>query len=578
MLNNKKRPGAFAVYISDWDIDILDFLDSKKKNGDDRRRLHGLFIAVNTSTLFIDRDENEENWTLFDPYDVPNLLKDDAYGDKFKEYYEEYEEEFKNDPSRFNENTEVIPAKDLMRKIAMSYGTEGMPFQHFIDNTNNKHKRKELGKIRASNLCFTGDTKIAVADGRNNMTIKELAEESKGKNTFKVYSAKELDNVRKTKAWLTVKSDAVAFKTGTKNIITIKLENKDEFRCTKDHELALVSGGYIKAEDSIGKSLKSFYNHTTSEQGIKVIDIIDNSEIEDVYDLTVPDTNNFYILTSKEDETDMVSQGVLVHNCTEILQGLNEDDTIVCNLGSINLARVNTEEDLTRVTKLAIRALDNSIDLTKYPTEKAKKTQTDRRTIGLGALGEAEMLVNKKIIYGSEEHKVLIDEVYGIIEDVSEETSKELAKEKGSCIIDGVRNAYLRATAPNSTSAIFASTTNSMEAVFDLVWIEENNNVDIKMTAPNIQSDNFNYYVSAYDVDPFTAIDLTAIRYKHVDQGLSHNIFLRPEGLKLSTIRKLIRYACRKGLGTLYYFRTKAPTNKGITKQENKIACVGCAN
>lgn len=378
--------------------------------------MQDLFLAINTSNLFIERDENDLEWTLFDPYDVPNLLKDDVYGDKFVECYTEYEKEFHEHPERFNENTETIKAKELMRKITLSYVNEGMPFQHFIDNTNIKHKRKELGKIRALNLC------------------------------------------------------------------------------------------------------------------------------------------------------------------TEILQGLTENDTIVCNLGSINLAKVNTKEDLTRVTRLATRALDNSIDLTKYPTEKAKKTQLARRTLGIGALGEAEMLVNKKLIYGSEEHKVLIDEVYSTIEEASSTMSKELAIEKSSCIIDGERNAYTMATAPNSTSAIFASTTNSIEAVFDLIWIEDNNGSDIKMTAPNINSDNYGYYISAYDVDPFDAIDLTAIRYKHTDQGISHNIFLRPEGLKLSTVRKIIRHAAKKGLGSTYYLRTKAPTNNEITKQDNKISCVGCVN
>jgi len=453
-----------------------------------------------------------------------------------------------------------------MRKIALSYVNEGMPFQHYIDNTNIKHKRKELGKIRALNLCFTGDTKVAVADGRNDVTIKELAEESGGKKKFKVCAGKYKNNM-----WNKVTSEAVAFKTGTKKVITILLANGDKFRCTEDHKLALSIGGYINAVDSIGCTLEPFFIDDIHVD-TKVYGIIDDNEIEDVYDLTVPETDNFYILTSKD-------SGVLVHNCTEIVQGLTEEDTIVCNLGSINLARVNTKEDLVRVTRLATRALDNSIDLTKYPTEKSKKTQMARRTLGIGALGEAEMLVNKKLIYGSEEHKKLIDEVYSIIEETSNNMSKELAIEKGSCIIDDVRNAYIMATAPNSTSAIFASTTNGIEAVFDLIWIEDNNGSDIKMTAPNINSDNFGYYISAYDVDPFDAIDLTAIRYKHTDQGISHNIFLRPEDLKLSTVRKIIRYASKKGLGSTYYLRTKAPTNNNkITKQDNKITCVGCVN
>ena len=408
------RPGAFAIYMSCWDIDIWDFLDLKKKNGEERRRAQDLFTAINTNNLFIERDENEGSWTLFDPYDVPNLLKEDAFGPQFDIYYKEYEEAFKNNPEKFNPYTQTIEAKELMRKMCLTYNDEGMPFQHFIDNTNLKHRRKELGKIRASNLC------------------------------------------------------------------------------------------------------------------------------------------------------------------TEILQALREDDTIVCNLGSINLARVNTPDELKRVTRLAIRALDNSIDLTIYPSEKAKKTQLDRRTTGLGMLGEAEMVANMKIMYGSEEHKVLIDMVYGTISREADKISQELAIEKGSCIIPGWRNAYLLATAPNSTSGIFASTSPSHEAVFDKVWIEETNGRNVKVTAPNINIENFEYYISAYDVDQFVALELTAIRYKHTDQGISHNIYLRPENLKLSTIRLILRHAAKLGVGTTYYMRSKPPANNVV--KENTIACFGCAN
>ena len=72
--------------------------------------------------------------------------------------------------------------------------------------------------------------------------------------------------------------------------------------------------------------------------------------------------------------------------------------TAVCNLASINLSKIYTQEDLARVVPLAVRMLDNVIDLNFYPTEKTKRTNEANRAVGLGVMGEAELLASKRSI------------------------------------------------------------------------------------------------------------------------------------------------------------------------------------
>lgn len=409
---NGNRPGAFAVYINIWDIEIFDFIDMKKKNGEDRVRAQDLFPAINIDDLFMERLIADGKYTLFDPHDVP-LLRN-SYGKEFKKHYENYEKEFLKSPDDFNPNTKVVETKTVIKHVVNSLYNEGSPYIHFIDNSNNAHRYPELGKIHTSNLC------------------------------------------------------------------------------------------------------------------------------------------------------------------TEIFQPTSETRTAVCNLGSINLARVNTKKDIRRVVRIAIRLLDNLIDISNYPSKKAEITQKERRSIGLGALGEAESIAQKFIHYGSDEHLEFIDEVYKTMRDTANRTTRALAKEKGSCIIEGVRNAYLMATAPNTTSGALAGTTNSHECAYNKVWTEDNVLGNHLVTAPNLTIENYPYYVNSYDVDQLKLIDATAIRTKYIDQGISHSVFLYPENLRESRLKEIIVYAWKKKLKSLYYWRSKPPSK---TKTRNqKISCVGCEN
>ena len=138
------RKGAIATYIEPWHRDINDFLDLRKNSGEERRRAHDLFPALWIPDVFMERVQENGDWTLFDPYEVPTLHS--LYGDDFKEEYliAEKSEIYTKD---------VIPAKELWKKILTSYFETGMPFLCFKDQANKSNPNDHLGVIRSSNLC-----------------------------------------------------------------------------------------------------------------------------------------------------------------------------------------------------------------------------------------------------------------------------------------------------------------------------------------------------------------------------------------------------------------------------------------
>lgn len=124
--------------------------------------------------------------------------------------------------------------------------------------------------------------------------------------------------------------------------------------------------------------------------------------------------------------------------CTEIALPTNRDEIAVCNLGSVNLAQHLSEDGsvdwnkLAETVKVAMRALDNVIDLNLYPSEKAKRSNLQNRPVGLGIMGFAELLARKGISYNEPEAAELADQIAEFVSYHAILTSHELAKERGS--------------------------------------------------------------------------------------------------------------------------------------------------
>jgi len=138
------RKGAIAEYMPDWHIDFFDFLKMRENGGDERKRAQDIFPALWASDEFMRREQNDEMWSMFDPFEVPEL--NNLYGDAFTKAYREAE---KNP----NIKKKRVKARELFAAVVQAAFKHGVPFVCFKDTANESHKNKHTGMIRSSNLC-----------------------------------------------------------------------------------------------------------------------------------------------------------------------------------------------------------------------------------------------------------------------------------------------------------------------------------------------------------------------------------------------------------------------------------------
>lgn len=296
--------------------------------------------------------------------------------------------------------------------------------------------------------------------------------------------------------------------------------------------------------------------------------------------------------------------------------------TAVCNLASINLSKIHTKEDIERVVPIAIRMLDNVIDLNFYPNRKVKVTNLDNRAIGLGVMGEAQMLAESRIEWGSDAHLQKIDAIMESVSYNAIKSSCELAQEKGvysdfvgsewskgifpidkanneaKALVDrgglfaydydwnalreevktkGMRNGYLMAIAPTSSISILVGTTQTIEPIYKRKWFEENLSGLIPVVAPNLSLDNWNYYTSAYEIDQRLLVKAAAVRQKWIDQGQSTNIFMALNLASGKYLNEIYTLAWKLGLKSTYYLRSQSIEAEISTDtMDRSIECEGC--
>lgn len=160
-----KRKGSIAVYLEPWHADIFEFLDLRKNHGKEELRARDLFLALWTPDLFMKRVNEDGDWTLFSPNEVPGLI--DAYDDgdqlNFTTLYEKYENQGKG--------LKKIKARLLWEKILDSQIETGTPYMLYKDAANRKSNQKNLGTIKSSNLC----TEILEYTDKNETAVCNLA-------------------------------------------------------------------------------------------------------------------------------------------------------------------------------------------------------------------------------------------------------------------------------------------------------------------------------------------------------------------------------------------------------------------
>lgn len=158
------RRGAFAIYLDVWHADILDFLNLKTNNGDDRLKAHDIFTGVCIPDLFMKRVEERGAWHLFDPHEIREVM-----GYSIEDYWgEEFNRRFLECEAHPDLHKTEIPAIEIMKRVMVSAFETGTPFIFYRDTVNRANPNKHKGVIYSSNLC----TEIC-----QNMSATELVNE-----------------------------------------------------------------------------------------------------------------------------------------------------------------------------------------------------------------------------------------------------------------------------------------------------------------------------------------------------------------------------------------------------------------
>ncbi len=280
-----------------------------------------------------------------------------------------------------------------------------------------------------------------------------------------------------------------------------------------------------------------------------------------------------------------------------------------CNLGSINLSRMlksrggSVEIDLEKLrstTQIAVRFLDDVIDMNRFPLPELSEAARGNRKIGLGVMGFAEMLIRLGVSYASRRAVEIGGEVMRVISEEALRTSIELARERGpfpnydrSIYADKglrLRNATRTSVAPTGTISIIANTTASIEPLFALAYrrsgvlggrtLVEVNPVFLAYAREHgfysetlveeilhrgriseiagVPAEARQLFVTALEVDPAQHLAVQAAFQRHVDNAVSKTVNL-PEQASDEEIAFVYRRAWELGLKgvTIYRYGSK---------------------
>lgn len=290
---------------------------------------------------------------------------------------------------------------------------------------------------------------------------------------------------------------------------------------------------------------------------------------------------------------------------TVVVTTTRPGDFVVCNLASLSLGRLPVEDDeaMGRVIETAVRALDNVIDLNFYALPYARITNHRYRSIGLGVSGYHHMLARRGISWESEDHLAFADEVFERINYHAIRASERLAEERGAyglfegsdwqtgayfakrgyCSLsggaaevregaigserwgelaeavarNGVRNAYLLAIAPTSSTSILSGTTPGIDPIMRKFFLEEKKGSMLPRVAPELSPRTYWYYKPAHYIEQTWSVRAAGVRQRHIDQAQSMNLYITND-YTLRQVLNLYLEAWRRGVKTIYYVRSKS--------------------
>ncbi len=277
-----------------------------------------------------------------------------------------------------------------------------------------------------------------------------------------------------------------------------------------------------------------------------------------------------------------------------------------CNLGSIHLGRMIRQtspdepaeldwERLARVTRWAIRFLDDVIEVSRFPDPRIEQMVRGNRKLGLGVMGLAELLIRLEIPYQSDEAVTLSERLMQFIAQHADQASRELADERGvfpnwphsRLAAEGNRrrNATCTSIAPTGTIGIIAGTSPSIEPLFALAYrrhalqgetlvelnpllagVARQRRLPVDRILEHVRQhgsledcpvvdDRFrNLFRTALEIDPHHHLRIQAAFQRHVDNAVSKTINL-PHDTSAETIAEIYLQAWKLGLKGVTVYR-----------------------
>ncbi len=292
-----------------------------------------------------------------------------------------------------------------------------------------------------------------------------------------------------------------------------------------------------------------------------------------------------------------------------------------CLLGSINLAKLVThpftdqaaldEEELARLTKTAIRLLDDIIDVSRFPLDKQQDEAKAKRRIGLGVTGLADALIFCRARYGAPDSIALIDRWLGTLSEAAYEASVDLAEEKGAFPLfdaekylarpniqrlpealrtriaaHGIRNALVTSIAPTGTISLFADNVSSgIEPVFAYSYTRKvllPDGMREEQEVTDYATRKFralfgeeaplpDYFVNAQTLSPDDHLAVQAAAQRHIDSSISKTINV-PVDIDFGEFKDVYLKAYEMGCKGCTTYRPNAVTGSVLSTEPERKA------
>ena len=435
-----KRPGSFAAYIEMHHPDIMDFLQLRKNHGEENLRCRDLFLGLWICDLFMERVRDNQNWSLFDPDECQGLS--DVYGDDYRKLYLEYEEK--------KMYREQIPAREIWKAVFTSQKESGIPYILYKDRINSTNNQSNIGVVKSSNLCVTGDTIVLTEEGY--YPIRDL---TRINSVHNVWNGEEFTPATFAKTGEKQKIMEITVQVAKKEISNTRISQLTSnfpldrlhytsrvLRCTPYHKFVLEDETVIEAS-KLQPGMKLLeWNHP--QGNFRVYSYITKTEHldepEDTYCFNEPKLHQG------------VFNSILTQNCSEIVEVSNSEEYACCTLASICLSMfvedTHSEDDLGRplnhefpkrpvmnykklmeVVQVIVRNLNQVIDRNWYPTPETERSNTTHRPLGIGVQGLADVFYKFRCTYDSPLAKELNQRIFETIYYAAVSASTKLAKE-----------------------------------------------------------------------------------------------------------------------------------------------------